>query len=74
MPFLMIHNVHIFHAVCPAWPGGGFGKAGQLASAYYFALKLAAEYHCGSVALPLLSSGNYGYPKEYIEMILEWSD
>ena len=60
MPFLMIRNVHIFHAVCPAWHGGGFGEAEQLAGAYHSALKLAAEYHCG---FPLLSSGNYGCPK-----------
>ena len=50
---------YIFHAVCPAWHGGGFGEAEQLASAYHFALELAAEYHCESVAFPLLSSGNY---------------
>lgn len=55
---------YIFHAVCPAWHGGGFGEAQQLASAYHSALELAAEYHCESVAFPLLSSGNYGYPKE----------
>ena len=55
---------YIFHAVCPAWHGGGFGEAEQLASAYHSALELAAEYHCESVAVPLLSSGNYGYPKE----------
>ena len=55
---------YIFHAVCPAWHGGGFGEAEQLASAYHSALKLAAKYHCESVAFPLLSSGNYGYPKE----------
>ena len=40
------------------------GEAQQLASAYHSALKLAAKYHCESVAFPLLSSGNYGYPKE----------
>ena len=51
-------------AVCPAWQGGGFGEAEQLAGAYHSALELAAEYHCESVAFPLLSSGNYGYPKE----------
>ena len=55
---------YVFHAVCPAWHGGGFGEAEQLAGAYYSALELAAEYHCESVAFPLLSSGNYGYPKE----------
>ena len=55
---------YIFHAVCPAWQGGGFGEAEQLASAYHSALKLATKYHCESVAFPLLSSGNYGYPKE----------
>lgn len=55
---------YVFHAVCPAWHGGGFGEAEQLAGAYHSALKLAAEYHCESVAFPLLSSGNYGYPKE----------
>lgn len=55
---------YVFHAVCPAWHGGGFGEAEQLASAYHSVLKLAAKYHCESVAFPLLSSGNYGYPKE----------
>lgn len=55
---------YVFHAVCPAWHGGGFGEAEQLAGAYHSALKLAAKYHCESVAFPLLSSGNYGYPKE----------
>lgn len=52
---------YIFHAVCPAWHGGFFGEAKQLAGAYHSALELAAEYHCESVAFPLLSSGNYGY-------------
>ena len=50
---------YVFHAVCPAWHSGGFGEAEQLASAYHSALKLAAKYHCESVAFPLLSSGNY---------------
>jgi O-acetyl-ADP-ribose deacetylase len=55
---------YIFHAVCPAWQGGVAGEAEQLASAYHSALELAVEHHCESVAFPLLSSGNYGYPKE----------
>ena len=55
---------YIFHAVCPAWRGGSAGEAQQLAGTYRAALELAVEYYCGSVAVPLLSTGNYGYPKE----------
>ena len=62
---------YIFHAVCPAWHGGFFGEAKQLAGVYHSALELAAEYHCESVAFPLLSSGNYGYPKEHAFRIAE---
>ena len=39
---------YIFHAVCPAWQGGGFGEAKQLAGAYHSALELAAECLHGS--------------------------
>ena len=62
-PAFGLPTKYIFHAVCPAWQGG-FGEAEQLAGAYHSALELAAEYHCESVAFPLLSTGNYGYPKE----------
>ena len=55
---------YIFHTACPAWRGGTAGEAQQLAGAYRAALELAVEYHCESVAVPLLSTGNYGYPKE----------
>ncbi len=51
-------------ASCEAIGRCDLGRAEQLASAYHSALKLAAKYHCESVAFPLLSSGNYGYPKE----------
>ena len=63
-PAFGLPATYIFHAVCPAWHGGGFGEAEQLAGTYHSALELAAEYHCESMAFPLLSSGNYGYPKE----------
>ena len=63
-PAFGLPATYIFHAVCPAWHGGFFGEAKQLAGAYHSALELATEYHCESVAFPLLSSGNYGYPKE----------
>ena len=54
---------YVFHAVCPAWHGGGFGEAEQLAGAYHSALELAAEYHCESVAFPLLFSGKLWLPQ-----------
>ena len=63
-PAFRLAAKYIFHAVCPAWHGGESGEAEQLAGAYHSALELAAEYHCESVAFPLLPSGNYGYPKE----------
>ena len=63
-PAFRLAAKYIFHAVCPAWHGGESGEAEQLASAYHAALELAVEHHCESVAFPLLSSGNYGYPKE----------
>ena len=63
-PAFRLPAKYIFHAVCPAWQGGLFGEAEQLAGAYHSALELAVEHRCESVAFPLLSSGNYGYPKE----------
>ena len=63
-PAFKLPAKYIFHAVCPAWQGGVAGEAEQLASAYHSALELAVEHRCESVAFPLLSSGNYGYPKE----------
>ena len=63
-PAFRLPAKYIFHAVCPAWQGGVAGEAEQLAGAYHSALELAVEHRCESVAFPLLSSGNYGYPKE----------
>ena len=63
-PAFRLPAKYIFHAVCPAWHGDMAGEAEQLVGAYHSALELAVEHHCESVAFPLLSSGNYGYPKE----------
>ncbi len=55
---------YVIHAVGPVWEGGKQGERELLYSTYMESLHLARRYRLKSVAFPLLSSGNYGYPKE----------
>ena len=54
----------VVHAVGPLWLGGFHGEEAQLTACYRRALALAAEKNAASIALPLLSTGAYSYPKE----------
>lgn len=52
----------IIHAVGPIWRGGSWGEDALLRSAYRSALERASELGVRSVALPLISTGIFGFP------------
>lgn len=53
----------IIHAVCPPWTDGGDHDKAYLKKTYRSVLQLADEYGFQTIAIPLLSSGFYGWPK-----------
>lgn len=55
---------HVIHTVGPVWEDGGHGEGYLLRQCYEHSLKLALRHRCTSVAFPLISSGNYGFPKK----------
>lgn len=55
---------HIIHVAGPRWKGGDHQEDEHLAACYRNALTLALDHHLTSIAFPLLSSGNYRYPKD----------
>ncbi|MDO4622619.1 MAG: macro domain-containing protein [Eubacteriales bacterium] len=54
---------YIIHTVGPLYVDGNEGEAELLAASYRSALKLAWANGCKDIAFPLLSAGNYGFPK-----------
>lgn len=55
---------YVIHTLAPSWQDGKCGERESLEACYDKVLALAKEYDCETVALPLISSGAYGYPKE----------
>ena len=59
------HGVkYIIHTIGVFYQDGNHGEKEILRSCYKTALKTAAELNCKSVAIPLLATGNYRFPKD----------
>ncbi|MGN1026630.1 MAG: macro domain-containing protein [Faecousia sp.] len=54
---------YVIHAVGPVWLDGSHEEETLLRACYQRSLKLAKRYRCRSVAFPLMSAGNHGFPK-----------
>ena len=54
---------YVIHAVGPIWQGGSHNEKELLRQCYRVSLTLAKEYSCDTIAFPLLSAENSGFPK-----------
>ena len=55
---------YVIHTVGPVWIDGAHGEEKLLRQCYDSALNLAQKHQCQSIAFPLISTGNYGFPKD----------
>lgn len=55
---------YVIHVVGPAWVDENPVEEEMLARSYRAALDVAVEKKCKSIAFPLLSTGNYGFPQK----------
>ena len=63
-PALNLKAKYIVHVVGPRWRGGDSLETELLTKCYQNVLEAATEYGCESIAIPLISTGNYDFPKE----------
>ena len=63
-PAYALDAKYVIHTVGPVWVDGTHNEAQLLKNCYENALHLAAANGCDSIAFPLISTGNYGFPKD----------
>lgn len=62
-PGFQLDASYVIHTAAPVWRGGDHNEEKILASCYRESMELAKKQKCGSIAFPLLATGNYGFPK-----------
>lgn len=63
-PAFNLDAKYVIHAAGTWWNGGTENEIELLKNCYDNALLLAYKYGCESIAFPLLSTGNYGFPRK----------
>ena len=63
-PAFGLNAAYVIHTVGPGWIDGTHSEELLLRSCYENSLSLAVQNGCQSVAFPLISTGNYGFPKD----------
>lgn len=63
-PAFALPAKYVIHTVGPVWLDGNHREETLLRSCYDSTLRLAMEYGCRSIAFPLISTGNYGFPQD----------
>ena len=56
---------YVIHTVGPRWVDGSHAETELLRRCYANSLSLARKHRLRSVAFPLISTGNYGFPKQH---------